>query len=90
MNGAAAKQSRREIRRAMGPHAIGVLDSQGSHLRTLATDFYSYRDHAEATFAEHASDQSWLRQEHTALAKSLDTFTGRSLRQRLRWLVLGR
>jgi hypothetical protein len=86
MNGAAAKQSRREIRRAFGPEAVNVISTQGANLQTLAADFYSYRTHVESQLADLFAHNQDRKNETQRFAD----FKARTRRERLRWLVLGR
>lgn len=84
-----AKASRREIRRAFGAQAIGVVDRQADAISSLGIALNAVR----ADVAELAKDHAVLKQatraglEAGALAREP---LRRNLMGRLRWLLTGR
>jgi hypothetical protein len=83
MNGAAAKATRREIRRAFGDRAIDTLTDHESQLRSLGIIVDEHRNQARAATAILDTDLAALRARVRILEKG--TFL-----ERLRWFLTGR
>jgi hypothetical protein len=86
MSESAAKQERRDLRRAFGERAIGVIDTHGAAILGLTQN----QDRIAASL-----DLSHKRhdQQHAAFAPVQEwqqAFARRSFRERWRWLFFGR
>lgn len=101
MNGAVAKENRREIRRAFGDQALGVIDSHAKSINDLVlahTHEVKMRvEHIELAREEAKRGDAVLQSQVDCLfaqgvEKTVehDKFVGRSLADRFRWLFFGR
>lgn len=96
MSGSTAKQERRDLRRAFGESAIGVIDKQGQAIATLSDDI-------REAFAQHKAHIDRLQTRLDALDQELTILTHELQQQRddfrthraaawtdrLRWVMAG-
>ena len=89
MNATAAKQTRRDIRRAMGPQALDLLGQQAEAVRAL-NRFAQYIDtrlvEVETGLEQHEVQLPRLRHDVDVLCH----LKARPFLGRLRWLLMGR
>lgn len=78
MSGSAAKESRREVRKAFGDQAAQTLERQGAHLTGLGTLQQFERERTD-----------YLEKEVKRLGEELRRFQQRTWRARLRWIFRG-
>lgn len=79
MSGTTARATKREIRRALGPEALQVLADQEA---ALAEQAEAITHHSETL-----KDLKFEQRDHSA---ALAALRRSSLRQRLRWLFIGK
>jgi hypothetical protein len=93
MSGSAAKETRREVRRAFGDQAALTLERQGAHLTGLGTllQFEHDRgDRFEKELKQLATEMIEHRRRLDRQAITQQEFVNRSFVARLRWLFRGR
>lgn len=87
MNGEASRQAKREIRRAFGEQAIGVIDLHAESLSALRAKVFEL-DSRSRLLAEHAARLDQQAADLTAVRLQCLVFA-RTFLGRLKWLCLG-
>lgn len=86
MSEAKARATTRQLRRAMGAEAIGVVNNHAAELQALDRRVTQHEQEIRKLMGVTATDGARI----TRHAGTLDVFTSRTLGQRLHWLVTGR
>ena len=86
MSGQIATQTRRDIRRAMGPEALDLVGQQAKAIGQLQEGLK--RAALEADWVRH--DLAMIETRHESTHDRVTAFISRSFWGRLRWLVIGR
>lgn len=93
MNGSAAKELRRDIRRAVGPAVLNTMDAHAETIAALrnqiATLYEARAADAETAAKQRAADQLTVKM-LVEFTTDWACFRQRTFWQRLRWLVTGR